>query len=73
MIGYELDDFRRGDIIKIVLLDDPFLNVDYKGKEGEITKIDYGRGVINGTWGKLDLYPEYDDIEIVKPINNDLR
>ena len=73
MIYKELDDFRKGDIIRIVLLDDTFLNIDYKNAVGTITAVDYKTGTLQGTWGKIGLYPERDDIELVKPINDNPR
>lgn len=63
-----IDDFNRGDKIKIIVLDDSFLNIDYKGKEGIVEKIDYKHDCISGTWGKIELYPEFDEIEILEHV-----
>lgn len=69
-----IDDFNRGDKIKIHSLDDPFLNIDYRGKEGEVKSIDYSDNTLRGSWGDFQIYPEYDDVEItyscpLKPIS----
>lgn len=61
-----IDDFNRGDKIKIHILDDSFLNIDWKGKEGIVERIDYNDNTIRGSWGDIQLYPEYDDIEILE-------
>ena len=61
-----IDDFNRGDKIRIILLDDTLLNIDYKGKEGIIESINYVNNFIKGTWGPIELYPEYDEIKIIE-------
>ena len=61
-----IDDFNRGDKIKIHILDESFINIDWKGKEGIVERIDYKDNTIHGTWGDIQLYPEYDDIEILE-------
>lgn len=70
MINYskDIDDFNRGDKIKIHLLDDAFANIYWKGKEGIIEKIDYSDNSLRGSWGKIQVYPEYDDIEILEHV-----
>lgn len=73
MIAKELDDFRRGDTIKIKLLNDVILNADYQGKTGIVEKIDYKFDRITGTWGNIELYPEYDEIEIIDMLDNNPR
>jgi hypothetical protein len=61
-----LADFAIGDKIKIHIIDDPFLTIDWKGKEGIIEEIDDIDRILRGTWGALPLYPEYDSIEIIE-------
>lgn len=61
-----IDDFNNGDKIKIHTLDDPFLNIDWRLKEGVVTRIDYTDNALYGTWGSLNVFPEYDDIEILE-------
>lgn len=65
---HSIDDFNRGDTIKIVLLDDPIFNLDYRNKKGVIEHINYRNNTLTGTWGKIELYPEYDDIEILNHV-----
>lgn len=68
MYNKDIDDFNRGDKIKIHSLDDPFLNIDFKDKEGIVTRIDYNDNILYGTWGDVPVYPEYDDIAILEHI-----
>lgn len=61
-----IDDLNRGDKIRIKVLDDTFLNINYRNREGVIEKIDYNNECIYGTWGTVELYPEYDELEIIE-------
>lgn len=60
-----IDNVNRGDKIKIISLDDSLFNIDYKNKEGIVERIDYFKECLYGSWGKIEVYPEFDDIEIL--------
>ena len=50
-------EFKKGDKIKIVSMDD---EPDYAGREGTVTTVD-DRGQIHGTWGSCAIIPEIDE------------
>lgn len=60
---------KIGDKIKIIHLTDELFNSNYQGKEGKVTKIQidaYGKIRISGTWGGIFIYPNEDNIEVIK-------
>lgn len=67
----DICDINKGDKIHINVLDDTFLNMDYRNKEGIVERIDYKMNRIFGSWGNIELYPEYDDISIIESVNNE--
>lgn len=57
-------DFKVGDKIKIVYMEDELEGDKYNGRTGVIEYID-GIGQLHGTWGGLAVIPEVDDVVLI--------
>ncbi len=64
----DIDDINRGDTIKVIEFNDAFLNIDHQYDEGVVTSICYKTDSIKGTWGKYELYPGHDKIQLLNHI-----
>lgn len=64
----DIDDINKGDTVKVIEFNDAFLNIDHQYDEGVVTSICYKTDSIKGTWGKYELYPGHDKIQLLNHI-----
>lgn len=63
----EQTQYKIGDTIKIVYMNDDIFGRNYAGRTGVIERID-DLGRLHGTWGGVVVLPKEDKIELVKEI-----